>query len=201
MKEQLDYFRDNIFEAKSVYNGWKMIVYSKWVAYVGQDLAEKYVKIQSYHKDFFYLAERSFLFHWVLLVLHCFDPRKDSFSLRKIARQETELFLKESQNKKIFSNLKIVRDTLLAHRSKAIKKRDIGSMEELDLFFKNIEDFYNKILDNLGKSKVMFQRTDDIKYDIEDLFMNIEGGELARKNKLDGDWSLKGNLNRISNIL
>ena len=40
----------------------------------------------------------------------------------------------------------------------------------------------------------MFQRTDDIKYDIEDLFMNIEGGELARKNKLDGDWSLKETL-------
>ena len=97
MKEQLDYFRSSIFEAKSSYNAWKMIVFSKWYAYVGKDLAEKYVSIQKYHKNFFSIAERSFLFHWTVLILHCFDNRKDVFSLKRMAPKDYDKFIKDEK--------------------------------------------------------------------------------------------------------
>lgn len=53
MKEQLDYFRLSIFDAKSAYNAWKMIVFSRWENYVGKELADRYVKVQSYHGSLF----------------------------------------------------------------------------------------------------------------------------------------------------
>lgn len=201
MKEQLDYFRGNIFEAKSAYNAWKMIVYSKWPTYIGKDLAENYVKIQCYHKDFFGLIEHSFLFHWVLLILHCFDRTKNSFSLQKIVRKDAELFLKEPHNVKVFNNLKTVRDTLLAHRAKNIKRREIGSVEDLDLFWKNLENFYNKICHDFDKSTTLFGNTENVKYDIENLFYNLERGENIRKNEIDIECLWQKNPNRISNIL
>lgn len=201
MKEQLDYFRGSIFEAKSAYNAWKMIAYSKWFTYVGKDLADNYVKIQNYHKDFFVLVERSFLFHWVILVLHCFDSRHGTFSLNKIANKDYNEFIKNSSNEKILKKLKNVRDTLFAHRAKIVKGKEIGNVEELDLFWKNLEDFYNKICYNFNKSKTLFDNTDNVKQDIENLLFNLERGELVRKNEIDIDWLWKKNPKRISNIL
>jgi hypothetical protein len=201
MKEQLDYFRGNIFEAKSAYNAWKMIVFSRWSAYVGQDMAEKYTKIQKYHGDFFGLIERSFLLHWVVLVLHCFDKRGDVFSLRKIAPKEYNKFMKDATNVKIFENLKNARDSLFAHRAKNIKGKEIGNVEDLDIFWKNIEDFYNKICHDFDRSRTMFGNTDNVKHDIENLFMNLERGEFIRKNEIDIKYSWKENPKRISNIL
>ncbi|PIR91985.1 hypothetical protein COU01_04125 [Candidatus Falkowbacteria bacterium CG10_big_fil_rev_8_21_14_0_10_44_15] len=201
MKEQIDYFRGSIFEAKSAYNAWKMIVFSCWYAYVGKDLAEKYVKVQQYHKDFFGLAERSFLFHWVILVLHCFDDRKDVFSLKKVASKNYNAFIKDTGNAKVLKNLKNVRNTLLAHRSKTIKSKEVGSVEELDTFWKNLENFYNTICHDFDKSKTLFNNTENVKHDIENLFYNLERGENVRKNEIDIEWLWRKNPKRISNIL
>lgn len=201
MKEQLDYFRGNIFEAKSAYNAWKVIFYSRRPAYTGKDLTENYVKIQNYHKDFFGLIERSLLYHWVVLVLHCFDSRRDVFSLRKIGREYYDLFIKDSGNSKIFKRLKTVRDTLLAHRAKNIISRELGSVEEIDLFWKNLEDFYNKVCHSFDKSTTLFGNTENVKHDIENLFYNLERGENIRKNEINIEYLWRKNPKRISNIL
>ncbi len=201
MKEQVDYFLGSIFEAKSAYNAWKMIVYSRWESYVGKDLAEKYVKIQKYHRSLFTLLERSLFFHWVLLIFHCFDRNDNSFSLRKISPKEIDEFLNETSNKKTFEKLKNVRDKLLAHRDGKIESSDIGNVESLDLFFGNVESLYNEIRKNFDRSGVLFENTNEVKFDIENLFMNIERGENVRKNEIDIDWLWKKNPKRISNIL
>lgn len=201
MKEQIKYFQGNIFEAKLAYNAWKMVAFSRWSAYVGKDLAEKYTKIQNYHKYFFVLIERSLLFHWVMMVMHCFDNRKDVFSLKKIAKNNYNEFINDIGNAKILKNLKNVRNTLFAHRSKTIKGRDIGNVKELDIFWKNLEDFYNKICHDFDKSKTLFDNTDNLKYDVENLFCNLERGENIRKNEIDIEWLWQKNPKRISNIL
>src|SRR4030042_6702809 len=109
-KEQVDYFLRSIFEAKSAFNAWKMIVYSRWEAYVGKELAEKYAKIQKYHSSLFPLIERSFLFHWVLLILHCFDSGKDTYSLDKMNKEYYNAFIKNKENEKVLKRLKDVRN-------------------------------------------------------------------------------------------
>ncbi len=201
MKEQVDYFLGSIFEAKSAYNVWKMIVYSRWEAYVGKELAEKYVKIQKCHSSLFPLIERSLLFHWVLLILQCFDPRKDAYSLDKINKGYYTSFIKNEDNKKVLKRIKYFRDSFFAHRAKIIKGREIGNVESLDLFFKNIEDLYNRIRHDFDQSGVCFQNADDMKYEVENLFMNIEKGEAVRKKNIKDEYLWIQNPKRISNIL
>ena len=118
MKDQVNYFLGSIFEAKSAYNAWKMIVYSRWASYVGEELVNKYVEIQNHHGGLFTLLERSLLFHWVLLVLQCFDLRKDAFSLAKVNKQYVDEFKKIPENSGVIKRLKGIRDSLLAHRGK-----------------------------------------------------------------------------------
>lgn len=201
MKEQVDYFLRSIFEAKSAFNVWKMIVYSRWEAYVGKELADKYVKIQKCHSSLFPLIENSLLFHWVLLILHCFDPRKDTYSIDKINKGYYAAFIKNEENNKVLKRLKDVRDSLFAHRAKIIKGREIGSVESLDLFFKNIEDLYNRIRHDFDQSSVLFKNADDMKYEVENLFMNIEKGEAVRKKNIKDECVWIQNPKRISNIL
>ncbi len=201
MKEQVDYFLRSIFEAKSSFGAWKMIVYSRWENYTGKELAEKYVKIQKYHRSLFKLLENALLFHWVLLILHCFDKSKGAFSLEKINKKYYGEFLKKEENKKVIERINNVRNSFFAHRAKIIKGKEIGSVESLNLFFKNVEDLYNKIRHDFDNSGVYFGNADEVKVDIENLFMNIERGEFNRKNEIEIEWQWKQNPKRISKIL
>ena len=96
-KEITDYFRSNIFEASSAYNGWKMLFLSRSKGVVSNEMAERYVEIQKYHPQFFSLTERAFLIDFVLLILHSFDKRDDSFSLYKVNKKETDDFVKNNK--------------------------------------------------------------------------------------------------------
>lgn len=201
MKDQLDYFRSSIFESKLSYNTWKMIVFSRWNAYVGEDLAKKYTEIQNYHGNFFSLSERAFLFHWVMLVMHCFDNRKDSLSLKKIAPRDYNDFIKEANNVKILKNLENVRHLLFAHRAKSIKGEEVGSVEELDLFWKSLEDFYNNACKGFDDLKIPFDNTENVKYEVEELFYSLEKGEQVSRTEIETEAFEQRNPNRISNVL
>ncbi|MEK7116993.1 MAG: hypothetical protein AAB837_02415 [Patescibacteria group bacterium] len=202
MKEQAKYFLGSIFEAKSAYNIWKMIVYSKYIHYVGEEMANKYVEIQKTHANFFKLVERSLLFHWVLVILHCFDDhRKDTYSLNKMDKKHYNEFLKNKDNRTTLKRLKDVRNSLLAHRAKIIKNSNLGSVEELDLFFKNVENLYNNIRHDLDSTGVLFNNADDIKFDVESLFMNIEIANNITKQETEDELLWWKNQKRISNIL
>lgn len=201
MKDQVKYFLGSILEAKIAYNAWKMIVYSRLTSYVGEEMANKYVEIQEYHGTFFTLVERSLFFHWVLVVLHCFDPRQDTFSLDKVNKKLADEFKRNQENKEVLTRLKNIRDSLLAHRAKRIKGREIGSVESLEKFFKNIEDLYDKIRSGFDKTSVSFHSSNDIKHEVENLFMNIYKGEQVRRNEIDIDLLWGSDPKRISNVL
>ena len=132
---------------------------------------------------------------------NCFDFNNKSFSLRKISPKETGKFLNEPANKETFKKLRNVRNKLLAHREEKIESRDIGNVESLDLFFGNVEYLYNKIKHNYDHSGVLFENTDEIKFDVENLFTNIERGETTRKSEMYVDRSWQENPKRISDIL
>lgn len=59
-KEKLiiKYFLGNIFEAKSHYTEWKMILHARSIGVVTKEMAERYTAIQKQAGSFFTLTER-----------------------------------------------------------------------------------------------------------------------------------------------
>jgi len=198
-KEITDYFMSNIYESFSAYNGWKMIFCSKFEKEFSKKMAERYVEIQNYHKDFFVTIERSFLVHFVIMSLHAFDKNNNSYSLYKVDQKSTKIFVKN--NEKIIKDLKKLRNKLFAHKD--INKRDykIPSVKSLDEFFKNLMDFYNKLTARLYSSQTTFENAENIKRNIELLFMNLYRGEAIKKREIDIEWSWEKDNKKASDVL
>jgi len=200
-KEIIDYFRSNIFEAISAYNGWKMIAYSKSKGVVSSKMAERYVEIQKYHSEFFITTERAFLINFVILSLHSFDPRDDSYSLYQVDKKETEIFVQN--NNKVITDLRALRNKLFAHKdiNASTSQYKIPSPIDLDQFFKNLVEFYNKLSHQVDRSSTIFSNAEEIKRHIELLFMNLYRGEAVRKREIDVKWLWEENNKKASDIL
>lgn len=200
-KEITDYFRSNIFEAFSAYNGWKMLFLSRSKEVVSSEMAERYVEIQKYHPQFFSLTERAFLVNFVLLTLHSFDKRGDSFSLYKVNEKETDDFVEN--NKAVISKLKALRNKIFAHRDiyTSASEYQIPSVIDLDKFFDNLIIFYNKLTSGVDDSSTNFSNAKEIKQQIELLFMNLYRGEAMRKKEIDIKWKWLENNKKASDIL
>ena len=200
-KQITDYFRSNIFEALSAYNGWKMLFLSKSKGVVSSEMAERYVEIQKYHPEFFTLTERAFLVDFVLLVLHSFDKRDDSFSLYKVNEKETEDFVKN--NKVVIDKLKALRNKIFAHKDiyTNASEYQIPSVIDLDKFFDNLIVFYNKLTSVVDDSSTGFSNAKEIKQQIEFLFMNLYRGETMRKKEIDIKWKWAEDNKKASDIL
>lgn len=196
-----DYFRSNLFEAISAYNAWKMIAYSKSKNVVSEAMALRYVEIQNYHPEFFTLCERAFLVDFVLVSLHSFDRRTDSLSLYKVEQTETEVFVKN--NTKVITDLRNVRNKIFAHKDITSNNSDykVPSIIELDEFFKNLIEFYNKLTKVVDDSSTMFGNAEEIKHSIEYLFMNLYRGEAIRKREIDIEWMWEKDDKKASDLL
>lgn len=200
-KKIANYFRSNIFEAFSAYNAWKMIAFSKSNGIVSNEMAERYVEIQKYHANFFVIAERSFLINFVILILHSFDKRDDSYSLYKIDRAATDKFINDNQ--KVLDELKNLRNKLFAHRDNDVdlNKYKIPSINDLDKLFQNLIVFYNKLTRTIDDSTTRFTSAEEIKRDIELLLQNIYRGETVRKLEIDIEWMWEKDDKKASNII
>jgi len=199
-KEIIDYFMSNIYESFSAYNAWKMIFLSKSKKVVSEEMAKRYVEIQKYHKDFFVTIEQSCLVHFVIMSLHSFDRRDDSYSLYKVNQKGTETFVKN--NKKVIKALRDLRNKLFAHKD--INKNNqykIPSVISLDSFFRNLMEFYNKLTSKLYSSSTNFSNAESVKRDIELLFMNLYRGEAIRKREINIKWLWEKSNKKASDIL
>lgn len=200
-KKITDYFRSNIFEAFSAYNGWKIIFLSRSPSAVSSEMAERYLEIQRYHPQFFYLTERAFLVNFVLLILHPFDRREDSFSLYKVNEKQTEDFVKN--NNVVIQKLKALRHKVFAHKDIHTDASDyeIPSVIDLDDFFDKLIIFYNKLTSSVDDSSTIFSNAKEIKQQIELLFMNLYRGEAMRKKEIDIEWKWRKNNKKASDII
>jgi len=198
-KEITDYFRSNIFESFSAYNAWKMLFLCKSEKEFSKKMAERYVEILKYHKDFFITVERFCLAHFVVACLHSFDKDNNSYSLYKVDQKNTEVFVKN--NKKVINDLRSLRNKVFAHKDIREIKLRIPSVKSLDKFFKNLMDFYNQLTNRLHSSRTMFDNAESVKRDIELLFMNLYRGEAVRKRENDIEWSWEKDNKKASDIL
>ncbi len=81
----LNYFKENIFQAESAYNGWKIIKLSKSKSILPELMADKYTHIQKNYSSFFIQIERALLINFTITILHCFDKQQESYSLIKVS--------------------------------------------------------------------------------------------------------------------
>ena len=200
-KKITDYFRSNIFEAFSAYNGWKMIFLSRSKSVVSDEMAKRYLEIQRYHPQFFYLTERAFLVNFVLLILHPFDKREDSFSLYKVNEKETENFVEN--NNVVIKKLKNLRHKVFAHKDIHTDSSDyeIPSVIDLDDFFNKLIIFYNKLTFSVDDSSTIFFNAEEIRRQIELLFMNLYRGEAMREKEIDIEWMWERDNEKASDII
>lgn len=199
-KEITDYFRSNIFESLAAYTGWKIIKSSKSNGIVFQEMAERYVSIQKDYPNFFNLAEQAFLMQFVMLSLHSFDSDTRSHSLYKVDEQKTKIFIQ--QNKKVLDTLFDLRNKLFAHKNATLgtSRFTIPSINDLDQFFKNLMAFYNELTAVIDDSSTIFSNAEEIKHDMEYLFMNLYRGEHTRKLTDDMKWSWEESKEKVSDI-
>jgi hypothetical protein len=203
-KNITDHFRNNIFEAYSHYNVWKMIAYSKASGVVGEKMAQRYVEVQKYHNSFFALTQRSSLIAFVMLVLHPFDKDPRALSLYEVSKEKTEQFI--SENKSVLDELYRARDKVFAHSDKSgedggIQNYLLPSIDRLDAFFKNLIVFYNQMCNSTDGSFTIFDNAEDMKNDVEALFMNIYRGEQVRIGEIKLEWDWRKSDKKISDVI
>lgn len=201
-KQITDYFRSNIFEALSFYTAWKMLSHSKSKGVVSEKMAQRYVEIQNYHPQFFVSTERAFFISTIILILQPFDRHNDSHSLYKIDKDATEAFV--FQNESVLDALRTLRNKVFAHRdSNLITTTNLifPSVINMDKFFENLIEFYNKFTAIIDDSTTIFKNAVEIKYDIERLFMNLYRGETMRKKETEVEWDWPQDLKNASDIL
>jgi len=199
-KETTDYFRSNIFESLAAYTGWKIIKSSKSKGIVSQEMAERYVGIQKDYPNFFNLTEQAFLMQFVMLSLHSFDSDTRSHSLYKVDEQKTKIFIQ--QNKSILDALFHLRNKLFAHRDATLEtsKYSIPSIIDLDQFFRNLMALYNELTAVVDDSSTIFSNAEEIKHDMEYLFMNLYRGEHSRKLAIDIEWLWEKDRGKVSDV-
>jgi len=184
-KTIIKYFLGNIFEAKSHYTGWKMIYHARYNGVVSKEMAEKYTAIQKQAGSFFTLTERGFLISFVMLICHVFDKRSDSMSLEKVDKTLYTKFFNE--NKKVIDALKKARDNIFAHRNILIDPKEIviPDVDDLDNFFSNLEKLYNELSSKIDNSSAWFDSVENMKREIELVYMNLDRGEMMRRKEID----------------
>jgi hypothetical protein len=198
-KEITDYFRSNIFESLAAYTGWKIIKSSKSNGIVSKEMAERYVGIQKDYPNFFSLTEQAFLMQFVILSLHSFDSDTRSHSLYKVDEYKIKTFIQ--QNKDVLNRLFDLRNKLFAHKDATLEtgRFTIPSINDLDQFFKNLMVFYNE-LTAVVDSSTIFSNAEEIKHDMEYLFMNLYRGEHSRKFEDNMEWSWEKSNEKVSNV-
>lgn len=141
---------------------------------------------------------------FIILVLHPFDKDDRSFSLFKVDKKKTDDFITENQD--IIDELLLVRNKVFAHSDmpngeSTIKSYLVPSVDRLDIFFKNLTAFYNELCRNTDQSFTIFDNADDVKHDVEGLFMNLYRGEHARLTEIDVEWDWEKDDKKISDII
>ena len=175
-----------------------MIYHARSNGIVSKEMAERYVAIQKQAGSFFTLTERAFLISFVMLIGHVFDKRSDSMSLDKVDKTLYNKFFDE--NKKVIEALRKARNNIFAHRNIQIDPKEIiiASVDDLNNFFSNLEKLYNELSSKIDNSSAWFDNVEDLKREIEFVYMNLDRGEIVRRKEIDIEWMWEKDPNKIS---
>lgn len=105
-----------------------------------------------------------------------------------------------NENKKVIDALKKARDNIFAHRNIQIDPKEIviPSVDDLDNFFSNLEKLYNELSSKIDNSSAWFDNVENLKREIELVYMNLDRGEMMRRKEIDIEWMWEKDPNKIS---
>jgi hypothetical protein len=180
-QEAIKHFRLSIIDAKLAYTLFKFLYWSRAESVVGKVLAEKYLWTQNQHGNFFTMVEYCAVTTFIIKIIHGFDNDHRALTLKDIDEQTYVDFIGQSGNKEVIKKIRNLRCQRIAHHDKIIKiGQDLPSFEKIDLFFENLENFYNDLTKKIENSSTLFGQDQDLKNNLEKIFQNLFIGEKNR---------------------
>ena len=197
-KEAIDHFRLSIIDAKLAYTLFKSLYLSRSEEIVGKNLFDKYFWVQKQH-NIFKLIEHNAIEVFVIKILHGFDNDNQALTLKDIDKNAYIKFIESEENKKVIDKIKILRKKSIAHfDKKQPTDKSLPTFEELDLFFKRLEKFYDTLTKKLADSTTIREQDQDLKNNLEKVMQNLYVGEKVRLLGIDIKWMWDEDLKRIS---
>ena len=194
----IKYFRQNIAQAKLAYEVWKMTICALDAGLVGDYLAKKYKEIQEIYPLFFASIRYSSISSCILSLYHVFDPKY--VSMYKIDKDAMKKFYKE--NRTFIEKIEKWRHEIFAHKNDKFEKAQSDlAVSEMDLFFENLEKFYNEITSKEENSHTLFEYGLDIRREVESLYQDIKRGRDFRISNSAIEYDFIQNNNIISKKL
>jgi hypothetical protein len=165
VKKALQHFMLKIVDAKSDYSLFKYLRVSE----NDQQKSEKINKVKRNYGYFFNRIEDSLLANFILKISHVFDisNKKQSLSLYDVDHSLVESFVLE--NKIFLDSIKTLRDKKICHYDKIQPEKIIFDFKRTDLFFQDLEIFYNKLSD-IENSTTLFNQNLDLEIEIDEIF-------------------------------
>jgi len=166
---------------------------------VGKELFDKYFWTQKQHCGFFKMVEYCALNTFIVKVLHGFDNNRQALTLRDIDKYAYVKFLDKEENKRVLEKVKKLRNKVIAHfdKKQPIEKK-LPSFEKIDLFFINLQNFYNNISKKIERSTTFFEQDKDFRREIEKVLQNLYIGEKNRLLGIESKWDWEKNPKKIS---
>jgi hypothetical protein len=198
-KEALKHFRLSIIDAKLAYTLFKSLYQSRAKSIVGKQLFDKYFWVQKQHGSFFRMVEYCAVNIFIIKILHGFDNDKRALALRDIDENAYTKFINKKENKRVLEKIKKLRDKTVAHFDKEQPaEKNLPSFEKIDLFFRNLQDFYNNLSRKIESSVTIFEQDRDLKRDLEKVLQNLYVGEKNRLLNIELKWDWEKNPKKIS---
>ena len=198
-KMAIEHFRLSIIDAKLAYTLFKSLYLSRSEKEVGKELFEKYFWVQKQHSDFFTIVEHCAVNTFVVKILHGFDNDERSLTLKDICQDAYGDFVNVENNKEVLDGIRKLRNKNFAHFDKKQEhKKTLPSFEKIDMFFKNLEKFYNMLSSKFEKSTTLFGQDEDLKFSMENVLQNLYVGEKIRLLNIEMKWEWNENPKKIS---
>jgi hypothetical protein len=200
-KKAIEHFRLSIVDAKLAYTLFKSLYLSRSDMVAGKDLAEKYLWTQKQHANFFTIIEYCSVTTFIIKILHGFDEdyKERSLTLRDIDKNAYDNFVDKKNNKEVLEKIRTIRHKRVAHFDKTVKiDQDLPSFEKIDMFFNNLENFYNGLTHNIENSTTRFDQDKNLKDNLDEVMQNLYRGEKIRLLEIELKWDWKENDKNIS---
>lgn len=180
-QKAIEHFLLSIIDAKLAYTLFKSLYLSRDESVVGKVLAEKYLWTQQQYGGFFVLVEHCAFNAFIMKILHGFDNNDDSLTLKDINEQSYLNFENQDDNKKIIKEIRIIRNKIIAHFDKKIKiTPSMPSFQEIDLFFKRLEKFYDDLAKRIKNASIMREQDQDLKDKLDIVLQDLFIGRKVR---------------------
>lgn len=94
-----------------------------------------------------------------------------------------------------------LRNKLFAHKDANLGQFLVPPINELDQFFKNLISLYNELTATFDDFSTIFINAEEVKHDLEYLFMNLYRGENVQKQEINIDWLWEKDSGKISDVI